>query len=59
MKRILPLLIVSTTALFAQPTIPGSWTISGDVEGYPVTETGTFIQAKDKITGSCVADGKT
>jgi hypothetical protein len=59
MKRILPLLIVSTTALFAQPTIPGSWTISGDVEGYPVNETCTFIQAKDKITGSCVADGKT
>jgi hypothetical protein len=60
MKRILSLLIVSTTtALLAQPTVPGSWTISGDVQGYPINETCTFTQAKDKISGSCVTDGKT
>ena len=53
MKRVLPLLILSTTALFAQPTVPGSWTITGDVQGYPVNETCTFTQDKDKITGSC------
>ncbi len=59
MKLVLPLLLLSTTALFAQPTVPGSWTISGDVQGYPINETCTFTQAKDKITGSCIADGKT
>jgi hypothetical protein len=59
MKRILPLLIFSTTALWAQPTVPGAWTISGDVQGYPINETCTFTQAKEKITGSCITDGKT
>jgi hypothetical protein len=54
LKRILPLLILSTTTLFAQPTVPGSWTISGDVEGYTINETCTFTQAGEKITGSCV-----
>ena len=59
MKRVLSLLLLSTTALFAQPTIPGSWTISGDVQGYPVNESCTFTQDKDKITGSCKgSDGK-
>ena len=53
MKRILPLLFLSSTALFAQPIVPGSWTISGDVQGYPINETCTFTQAADKITGSC------
>ncbi|NYF79448.1 hypothetical protein [Granulicella arctica] len=59
MKPILPLLILSTATLLAQPTVPGSWTISGDVQGYPINETCTFTQAADKITGSCVTDGKT
>lgn len=53
MKRILPLLFLSSTALFAQPTVPGTWTISGDVQGYPINETCTFTQTADKITGSC------
>jgi hypothetical protein len=59
MKLVLSLLLLSTTALFAQPTVPGSWTITGDVQGYPVNETCTFTQDKDKITGSCKnSDGK-
>jgi hypothetical protein len=59
MKLVLPLLLLSTTALFAQPTVPGSWTITGDVQGYPVNEICTFTQDKDKITGSCKnSDGK-
>ncbi len=59
MKRILPLLLFSATALLAQPTVPGSWTIAGDVQGVPVNETCTFTQAKDKIAGSCTgSDGK-
>ena len=60
MKRILPLLILSTTTLLAQTTVPGAWTISGDVQGYPINETCTFAQAGDKVTGSCVdSDSKT
>jgi len=59
MKLVLSLLLLSTTALFAQPTVPGSWTITGDVQGYPVNETCTFTQDKDNITGSCKnSDGK-
>jgi hypothetical protein len=53
MKRLLLLLLASTSTLLAQPTIPGSWTITGDVQGYPVNETCVFTQDKDKITGSC------
>jgi hypothetical protein len=59
MKRVLSLLILSTSALAAQPAVPGSWTITGDVQGYPITETCTFTQAQDKIVGSCVSEGKT
>jgi hypothetical protein len=59
MKLVLPLLLLSTTALFAQQTVPGTWTISGDVQGYPINETCTFTQTNDKITGSCVTDGTT
>ncbi len=60
MNRVLPLLFLSTTALSAQPTIPGAWTITGDVQGYAINESCTFTQADEKITGSCVAtDGKT
>jgi hypothetical protein len=59
MKLVLPLLILSTTALFAQPTVPGSWTVTGDVEGYAINEACTFTQSGDKITGSCVSEGKT
>jgi hypothetical protein len=58
MKRILPLLLLSTSALLAQkPTMPGAWTITGDVQGYPIKEACTFTQGKDKITGSCVVEG--
>jgi hypothetical protein len=53
MKRLLLLLLASTSTLLAQPTVPGSWTITGDVQGYPINETCVFTQDKDKITGSC------
>jgi hypothetical protein len=53
MKRLLLLFLASTSTLLAQPTVPGSWTITGDVQGYPVNETCVFTQDKDKISGSC------
>ena len=67
MKRLLPLLLLSTialstTAFAAPPAVPGLWTISGDVQGYPINETCTFApdpKDKDKITGPCKnAEGK-
>jgi hypothetical protein len=60
MKHVLPLFLFSATALFAQPVIPGAWTIDGDIQGYTLHETCTFTQANDKISGPCTnADGKT
>ncbi len=53
MKRVLPLLLASVATLLAQPTIPGAWTITGDVQGYPLNESCTFTQDKDKISGPC------
>ncbi len=59
MKRLLLLFLATTSTLLAQPTVPGSWTITGDVQGYPINETCVFTQDKDKITGSCKdAEGK-
>lgn len=59
MKRLLFLFLASASTLLAQPTVPGSWTITGDVQGYPINENCTFTQANDKITGSCKdSDGK-
>lgn len=59
MKRLLLLFLTATSTLLAQPTVPGSWTITGDVQGYPINETCVFTQDKDKIAGSCKdAEGK-
>ena len=58
MKRALALLLISISNLFVPPTIPGSWTIAGDVQGYPIDESCTFTQADDKISGSCLMGGK-
>ncbi|CAN5737856.1 hypothetical protein BH10ACI4_BH10ACI4_19140 [soil metagenome] len=67
MKRLLPLLLLSTTALSttafaAPPAVSGAWTITGDVQGYPITESCTFgpdAKDKDKITGTCKTGDKT
>lgn len=62
MKRILSLLALSSSVMLfaqAQPTVPGTWTVTGDVQGYPLSETCVFTQTKDKMTGSCTdSDGK-
>jgi hypothetical protein len=68
MKRFLPLLILSASTLSATSAhaapvpVPGAWTITGDVQGYPISEACTFTQDaqdKTKITGSCINNGKT
>jgi len=60
MKRAIALLSLTAVSMFAQPTVPGAWTIIGDVQGYPINESCTFAQDKEKIAGSCKnAEGKT
>jgi hypothetical protein len=60
MKRILCLVLASAATLLAQPAVPGAWTITGDVQGYPINESCTFAQDKEAIAGSCKnAEGKT
>ena len=52
-------MIASAATLLAQPTVPGAWTITGDVQGYPIKEDCSFAQANEKITGTCKnAEGK-
>jgi hypothetical protein len=53
MKRIVSLILASATMLFADPVVLGDWTISGDVQGYPIDESCTFNQTKEKIGGVC------
>lgn len=60
MKRTLCLFVASAATLLAQPTVPGAWTIAGEVQGYPINESCSFSQDKEKIAGTCKnAEGKT
>ncbi len=55
----LELLSMTAVSLFAQTNLAGAWTISGDVQGYPINESCAFTQDKDKISGPCKnAEGK-
>jgi hypothetical protein len=45
--------------LGADNNVAGTWTITGDVQGYPVNETCTFTQDAGKLTGSCKGSEKT
>jgi hypothetical protein len=60
MKRLLPLLLLASTA-FAADTVSatGTWIISGNVQGYPITETCILTQAEAKLTGPCKGEKKT
>ncbi len=62
MTRMLAAILLSSTALAIQPpaqVLAGDWTITGEVEGVPISEACTFSQADAAITGSCKAQGKT
>lgn len=62
MKRIAALLSLTAVTMLAEPTaptLPGDWKITGDVQGYPISESCTFKQEKEKISGPCKnAEGK-
>jgi hypothetical protein len=54
---------LSSALLFAASFAPSPaadvWTISGDVQGYPVNEVCTLTTTGTTIAGSCVLSGKT
>ena len=58
MNRIVPMLVLSASTLFVAPTVPGTWTITGDVQGFPIDDVCVFTQAADKLAGSCTMQGK-
>jgi hypothetical protein len=65
MIRLLPialLFVAQTSAVPAAPVAPiaaGNWTISGDVQGFPINETCTLTQTDAKIAGTCTNGEKT
>ena len=50
--------LLSAGLLSTTGDVSGEWTIAGDVQGYPINETCTFVQTEAKLTGTCVASGK-
>jgi hypothetical protein len=59
MTRIVSMLLLSAATLSMAPALPGTWTITGDVQGYPINDVCVFTQADDKLSGSCTMEGKT
>jgi hypothetical protein len=62
MTRILSIALLfaaQTATVPAAPVATGSWTITGDVQGYPITETCTLTQTDSKIAGTCTNGEKT
>ena len=47
---------MSGLAFAAEGRIAGNWTITGDVQGYPVNEKCTLTGSDDKLAGSCTSE---
>ena len=58
MKSLLLAAAVSAGLLSATANVTGDWAISGDVQGYPISETCTFTQTDAKLAGTCTNAGK-
>jgi hypothetical protein len=58
MVRILASAVLFAASFATAPTID-VWTITGDVQGYPVNETCTFTTTDTALTGPCITQGKT
>ena len=53
MTRLLSLALLVATSFAADPVLTGTWTLTGDVQGYPINETCLLTQTEAKITGTC------
>ena len=59
MKSLILAAILSAGILAPQANLTGAWTITGDVQGYPLQEDCTLVHTDAKLSGSCVSHGKT
>jgi hypothetical protein len=53
MTRILSFTLFAAAALTADPIATGSWNLTGDVQGYPVTESCVLTQTDAALSGTC------
>ena len=58
MIRLLASTLVLAATVAGDPIAAGTWNLTGDVQGYPVTESCVLSQKDAAITGTCTDSGK-
>jgi len=58
MKSLLLAVLLSAGILAPQADLTGDWTITGDVQGYPINEACTLVHKDAALSGSCATQGK-
>ena len=58
MKSLLLAVLLSAGLLAPSPDLSGDWTITGDVQGYPIKEACTLVHKDAALSGACAAQGK-
>ena len=58
MIRILSIALLAAAAFAADPIATGTWTLTGDVQGYPINESCVLTQTDVAIAGTCTDSAK-
>ena len=58
MTRILSFALLAAAAFAADPIATGTWTLTGDVQGYPINESCVLTQTDAAIAGTCTDSAK-
>ncbi len=58
MTRLLSCALLLAAAVATDPIATGSWSVTGDVQGYAVTETCNLVQTDAAIAGKCIVGDK-
>jgi len=58
MTRLLASTLLFAAAVATDPIATGTWNITGDVQGYPVTESCVLTQTDATLAGTCTDSGK-
>ena len=58
MTRLLASTLLFAAAVATDPIATGTWAITGDVQGYPVTENCVLTQTDATLAGTCTDSGK-
>ena len=58
MTRLLASTLLFAAAVATDPIAAGTWALTGDVKGYPVTESCILTQTEAVIAGTCTDSGK-